>query len=112
MKGKIMTEVIETNPVQAREAEIATGALGWAVNQRDTYVAARVAEALRALGLGAYLPRETAEVSVHVTGTVTVACGPDGTWTQEAALRALQAAVYAGRAVVEASEVTPTGAPA
>jgi hypothetical protein len=110
MKGKIMTEVIETNPVQTREAEIVAGALGWAADAGFGDSAVR--EALRAVGLGAYLPRETAEVSVHVTGTVTVPCGPDGTWTQDAALRALQTAVFAGRAVVEASEVPATGAPA
>jgi hypothetical protein len=94
--------------VQAERARVAREVMAWAASRGyDSYAT----QALRAAGLGDHLPRTTAEVFVHVTGTVTVRCGADGSWTQEAALRALEQAVYAGRAVVEASEVEPTGAP-
>lgn len=94
--------------VQAERQRIVTEALGWGA---DHYAADRVTEALRAIGLGDLLPRTSAEVQVHVTGTVTVRTAPDGSVTQHAALYALETAVRQGRAVVEMTEVEPTGAP-
>lgn len=108
------TAAPKSDEVKAREAEIVTAALAWGQAQGfGAYgYGVSVTDALRAVGLGEHLPRTTAEVKVHVAGTVTVKCGPDGTWTQDEALRALQSAVYANRAIVEATEVEPTGAPA
>ena len=94
--------------VQVERQRIATEALTY--GQRYG-IGTQVRTALAAVGLGDQLPRETAEVQVHVTGTVTVRCEPDGSWTQDAALRALQSAVWQGRAVIEATEVEATGAP-
>jgi len=100
--------------VTAREAEIVTAALAWgrgAGSFGDSYTQGRVVEALRAIGLGEHLPRESAEVTVHVTGTVSVRCDAEGNWTQEGALRALESAIYAGRVIPEVTEVETTGAP-
>lgn len=108
-----MTEATATatvsDEVRAERERIVAAALGWGEGRYG--YGTIVTEALRHIGLGDHLPRTTAEVSVHVTGTVTVKCQADGTWTQEAALRALESAVYTNRAVVEATEVEPTGAP-
>lgn len=105
-----MSDTTTTAPatVDGERARIARDLLAWA--QRNGYTS-YAASALREIGLGDHLPRQTAEVQIHVTGTVTVRCNADGTWTQDAALYALESAVRAGRAVVETSEVEPTGAP-